>query len=656
MSQLSPTSGEVKPIIVGLFGLPGSGKSTAKKHLQQSAFASQINTFEGSEVLENIAKEGGTAFRSLDEGEKISLRKKAIAAISKQCADSNRIGIVTGHFMFWREGEDAPETVLTQQDWRVFTHILYLNLPVAKIQQQIQEDDQRKDRPRESLMHLQRWQVAERDGLRSSCLDNNVKFCETTADSNVLAQTIEFLNQICVEARLDGVVNTHDPSKLRTVLLLDGDKTIIPGDTGEAFWKLHDNSSPLKEIFEAGYSYDTFREAMNLYRTVSSKAFDKASREVAESALMHQQFLDLLNDVGKHEHIGAIVVTCGSRSIWEKVLSAAGVSEKVKIIGCEVDGMIVTPELKGILVNRLHDVHKKFVWAFGDSPLDLPMLRNADQAIVIVGEKGARSRSMEGKLGDAIRNGLQVRQLLMQVCKDGPLLDTDQLPLVQLDDVDFKQSILKTPHRLEYLDATDRVSAKLLMSATRDAKCRGPALVDAHRLVGRYLATEYLGAILGLETYKIMHVQGGEVDGHRLSSEDKTVIVPLMRGGEPMARGVWEAFPTAMYVHAKEPVDLHKSDHIAGRAAIVLVDGVVNTGKSVVDYVQHIRSCDANVKIVVLAGVVQGQAVEKGGVLDRLSNRYEGISLIALRISANKYTGSGSTDTGHRLFNTTHMN
>lgn len=84
-----------------------------------------------------------------------------------------------------------------------------------------------------------------------------------------------------------------------------------------------------------------------------------------------------------------------------------------------------------------------------------------------------------------------------------------------------------------------------------------------------------------------------------------------------MGRGVWEAFPTARYVHAKIPSDLHKDDHIIGRAALVPVDGVVNTGKSVVDFVKHICNFDSRVKIVVVAGVVQEQAVEEGGVFER---------------------------------------
>lgn len=76
------------------------------------------------------------------------------------------------------------------------------------------------------------------------------------------------------------------------------------------------------------------------------------------------------------------------------------------------------------------------------------------------------------------------------------------------------------------------------MSTTRDADCKGPALVDAHRLVGRCLATEYLGRALGLVIYNVTHVQNGEIDGHQLSEAANIVIVPLILGGEPVACGV----------------------------------------------------------------------------------------------------------------------
>lgn len=654
MSLPAAASHEGKPIIIGLFGVPGSGKSTLQKRLAKDDHTSQFMFFEGSEVIESIVSGGLVDFKRLSETEKMSWRVQAIHQISQQCLKGCKMGIIVGHFLFWSENEKAPESVLTPEDWNAFTHILYLGMPAERIKQQIDNDVHRPDRSQQSVEHLRTWQAAEMEGLRSGCLESHAAFRVINAGpEDVLDQTLEYLNQVAIEGRLDSIMSGHGPSKLRTVLLLDGDKTLIPGDTGEAFWMLHNESNPLEEVFEQGYSYKSFREATDLYRAADKAEFEGVSTEVARNASMHLEFLNLLQKMTEQDHVCAIVVTCGLRSIWEKVSN--GVSEKVQIIGSEIDGIIVTPDLKGALVDRLKIVHSKFVWAFGDSPVDLPMLQKADQAVVVVGEKDSRSRSMEERLGSAIREGLEARQILMQANKDAPLLDDICLPVVQLCDTTFVHSIFETPRRLLYHDATEKTSAKLLMSSTRDADCKGPALVDAHRLVGRYLATEYLGEVLGLETYKMKHVQGGETDGHRLFSENQTVVVPLMRGGEPMARGVWEAFPTAMYVHAKNPTNLHKNDHVIGRAAIVLVDGVVNTGKSIAEFVKYIRKCDSHVKIVVIAGAVQGKAVEEGGFLERLMNRYGGLSLIALRISGNKYTGRGSTDTGHRLFNTTHM-
>lgn len=118
----------------------------------------------------------------------------------------------------------------------------------------------------------------------------------------------------------------------------------------------------------------------------------------------------------------------------------------------------------------------------------------------------------------------------------------------------------------------------MLMTAMRNARNDGPVLCEAHRRVGSYLATEFVTSIIGLEKYPIPHVQGNSTDGFRLRHEDRTLIVPLMRGGEPMARGVWEAFPRAMYRHAKNPADV-ENEHLEGKVNVIIVDSVVNTGK-----------------------------------------------------------------------------
>ncbi|MCJ1232017.1 hypothetical protein MMC12_008698 [Toensbergia leucococca] len=158
---------------------------------------------------------------------------------------------------------------------------------------------------------------------------------------------------------------------------------------------------------------------------------------------------------------------------------------------------------------------------------------------------------------------------------------------------------------------------------------------------------------MGLEQSPIRHVLGHQIRGSQLFHEQHTTIVALMRGGEPMALGVNDAFPLAMFVHASDADDI-KLHHLQGQLTVILIDSVVNTGKTIVEFVQHVRKLHATIRIVVVAGVVQAQCIS-GGSLNLTLTRHAQVHLIALRLSDTKFTGSGTTDTGNRLFNTTHL-
>jgi uracil phosphoribosyltransferase len=108
-----------------------------------------------------------------------------------------------------------------------------------------------------------------------------------------------------------------------------------------------------------------------------------------------------------------------------------------------------------------------------------------------------------------------------------------------------------------------------------------------------------------------------------------------------------------MFIHAKNPTDI-QPPHLLEQRTIILVDSVVNSGKSVVEFVQHIRSLNATIRIVVVAGVVQADSVN-GGSIAQILERDENFSLVSLRLSDTKFTGKGTTDTGNRLFNTTQL-
>lgn len=53
-----------------------------------------------------------------------------------------------------------------------------------------------------------------------------------------------------------------------------------------------------------------------------------------------------------------------------------------------------------------------YVCAFGDSPLDLSMLRMANEAVVVIGEQQERSKTMDAELMKAIDvDGLQAHPM-----------------------------------------------------------------------------------------------------------------------------------------------------------------------------------------------------------------------------------------------------
>lgn len=121
-----------------------------------------------------------------------------------------------------------------------------------------------------------------------------------------------------------------------------------------------------------------------------------------------------------------------------------------------------------------------------------------------------------------------------------------------------------------------------------------------------------------------------------------------------MALGVSEVFPQAMFVHASEPENV-LDQHLQGQSTAILVDSVINRGGTAVEFVKHVRRLRPTIKVVVVTGVSQKDAVKKQGSMELGLGGCGEVTVVALRVSDNSYTGQGGTDTGARLFNTTHL-
>ncbi|KAI7974671.1 hypothetical protein EIK77_003819 [Talaromyces pinophilus] len=230
---------------------------------------------------------------------------------------------------------------------------------------------------------------------------------------------------------------------IESMLVLDADRTLTAEDTGKLFWELYGSGPyPLDAIFKSSlhYTYAAFRQAVMLYEeTCDDEEFNRRCRDVAARTALYPEFVSLLRVVKSQRHVGAVIVTWGLRRIWEEILNREGLSKKVKVVGGGriSDECIVNPSVKETVVDHLQNFHKKYVWAFGDSPLDMEMLKKANQAIVVVGKEGQRSKSMDAALESALEDGhFRARQAVMP-SKATPRLDVNCLPVVNLTQWEF---------------------------------------------------------------------------------------------------------------------------------------------------------------------------------------------------------------------------
>lgn len=416
----------------------------------------------------------------------------------------------------------------------------------------------------------------------------------------------------------------------------------------------------MTDIFRSplGYSYAGLRTASLLYEQYADRNdFESICDDVALSVSPYPEIVSFLHAC-LCQHVGAVIITTALRCTWDRIVGQAGLRDTVNVIGGGriSHGFVVTPTITARLVRRLQRRYDCIVYAFGGSPMDLEMLQTAVHAVVVVGHEEGRSKTMDSALEAAmVSDGFAARQVLFPKSAT-PRIDASALPILDLTDTVLQCQVRS--HRiveraLHFVDATDNLATKLLMTQMRDAVLTGPDLRSAHQRVGQYLTLAYLIPQLGVDEFDLPHVQRKFVVGYRVHRESDVLVVALMRGGEPMAFGVNDIIPGATFLHAKHPQDIEVR-HLRRKSAIILVDSVVNTGGTMEGFVRHIRDQHPHVRIVIMAGVVQAECVEERGILRRLGSDCD-CTLIALRVSRNKYTGVGTTDTGSRLFNTTDM-
>ncbi|KAK4560775.1 hypothetical protein LTR86_005354 [Recurvomyces mirabilis] len=665
-SNRRPRSTSAKSVVIGLYGIPGAGKTTLLRQLKSELGEDHFLWCEGSERLAKLIEGGLDAFKASSEAMKESLRNACIKQIGRECMEQRRVGVVTGHYSM--AATDSRSRVWTDADADTYTHIFYLDTPPSIISNRRADDNaqNRRVRPAITEIELQEWQDREKIRLQSLCAIKEIDFEVVSglhpfeAVLNHIANHVNdaVFNTSRALVELDReMANTMGNGQLQKMFVFDADKTLSAQDTGNMFWEKRGRSSRMKEVFSEprGYSYDGFRKICDIYDDECEvEEYEKACEDIAKEVVVHSELVAFLDQVRSEAHVGAVVLTAGLASVWKGMLATHDLSDAAFVIGNgqSSNGSIVTPEVKRAIIARLQQRHQTFVYAFGDSEVDVPMLKQADEAIVVVHES-RESDSINAVLNNAIKMGeLQAKQLVLGP-KTRQRLNGEKLPFISLAKLNTREEMLAY-RPLQVTQFTGTSAERLLTTATRNSEIKGLELREAHRKIGYYLALQCLGDLLGLATFDIPHVQAGKsTTGHKLA-EGEILIVPLMRGGEPMALGVAELFPKALFVHVKKPEEL-QAKHLFGIKTVILVDSVVNDGTSVAEFAVQIDKLAPGAHIVVVANVVQALCTKSDGPLARALPPRSKVSLVALRLSTNKYKGSGGTDTGARLFNTTEM-
>lgn len=186
---------------------------------------------------------------------------------------------------------------------------------------------------------------------------------------------------------------------------------------------------------------------------------------------------------------------------------------------------------------------------------------------------------------------------------------------------------------------TNKNAVQLLSTQSRKADISPVELCQLHYEMGKYLAYEMLDEF-ELTEVDIQHVQG-QKKGVELANKGNISIVALMRAGLYAAEGMRSIFRDCQFLlYNGTKID----NGIFENRTVIIVDAVINTGRSIVKTIEELQIQKPS-KIIVATLIMQHEAVE-------LVTKYENISFYAMRVSKNKYTGIGGTDTGNRLFNT----
>lgn len=531
---------------IALYGMPCAGKSTLMDKITD---AKVIN---GSQELRRIC---GGSFSELSEGEKHQVRIKYTEYVNSL---TDEVIVSDGHFSF------MENIVFTEADGDLYDIFIYLYCSPDTLKKRYDLSKKNAKFSCESVESIRQWQEFEISHLRNECHIRNKDFYVVSDNEEECNRFIEFVT-LLREGFSSYALATDICNRImaqfdkRDVLyIVDGDKTIITQDS----YRFCCNGKT--KIFDGDF-----------YTGYQSFLFEK---KLQEASIDKSKIQELTINTEVYDKVASnnyIVLSSGIEALWNDIA-------KDKKFDVVFANPYISADVKFFIIKQLKE-HGYTIYAFGDSKIDLYMLREADKGFLYIGNRMSRSLKNESLSG---------------------LIPIYDHSLIVLADEDAGTS--------------DDI-----------AICKSNSGINGSRLAAA-------------------HIRLGENVGKRIATvfpEKNTSILVIERGGRFFGDGVYLGVGGIFYSMNPKKDDIP----VINTERVVIVDSVINTGKSIMRIVDEIKKHNPGVDVIIAANVIQNEAVEL----------FKDYLVFATRLSKNSFVGvnqskqNGRTgpDTADRLFN-----
>lgn len=342
--------------------MPCAGKSTLMDRITD---AKVIN---GSQELRRIC---GGSFLELSEEEKHQVRIKYTEYINGL---NDEVIVSDGHYSFM-------ETVaFTEADGELYDIFIYLYCSPENLKERYALSEKNGKFAGESIESLRQWQEFEINNLREECHRRNKDFYVVSDNEEEQNKFFDFLSLLregfsSYDLATDICNQIMEQFNKQDILyMVDGDKTIIIQDSYR--FCCNGKTKIFDGDFYTGYQSFLFEKELQ------TASIDKS--KIAEITINNEVY----DIVASNNYV---VLSSGIKDLWSDIANA-------KNLGTIFASPYISADVKYYVVKQLRE-HGYTIFAYGDSKIDLYMLREADKGFLYIGKRISRSLKNESLSG-----------------------------------------------------------------------------------------------------------------------------------------------------------------------------------------------------------------------------------------------------------------